>query len=141
MRKPSTALLLAVSLLAGCGGKGDKQQSLDLTFSQQSTVTPTTVVVGQDFQVGWNLFNADNLGGHVDNVAWTISRDGVPNAYSGTVPSIASRQVIAMSFVDHQPVGPHTYVITIDPANAVHELSENNNTRVVTVTVAPLVVQ
>jgi hypothetical protein len=137
----ASAAALALAL-AGCGDSGkETKTTVDLTFYLAPTVAPTTVVANQDYVVSWNLFNSDQLGGHVDNVAWTVSRDGIPDVFNGVVPTLVSHQPVALSLTDNQPVGTHTYVITIDPANAVRELTKSNNTRIVTVIVQTLTIQ
>jgi hypothetical protein len=132
--------LLAAALLAGCGN-GPTKTSRDLTFYLTPTASPATIADKQDYVLTFNVFDADELGGHIDNVAWTVSRDGAPNVFTGTIATIASRQWVPVTITDNQPVGAHTYVITIDPANTVNEISEDNNSRVVAVTVLPLVIE
>ena len=140
----ASAILASVSIalgLAACAGKGETKSSVDLTFYLSPTAAPATIVAKQDYVIAWTLFNGNELSGHVDNVAWTVSRDGVPNVFTGTVATIASHQRVPLSLIDNQPIGAHTYVITIDPANTVNEVSEGNNSRAVVVNVLPLVIQ
>jgi hypothetical protein len=141
MRCMPILAVVAACALVGCDNSKTKKTTVDLTFYLAPTITPLVPVDGQTVTVNFTLFNANLLKGEVDNVAWTVSRDGVPDVYTGTVPSIASHQRIPLSFTDTLAAGAHTYVFTVDPANAVDELTKTNNSQTLAVTVLPLVVQ
>jgi hypothetical protein len=120
---------------AGCGHP-HKKPSDDLTFFQTPTVTPAAPLDGQTFTLAWRVFDADYYTGkHIDNVAWTVSRDGVAGFASGVVPVLDSRTPVDLSLTDTQTAGTHVYVITVDPGDTTPEANERNNSVTTTITV------
>ncbi|MBA2480832.1 MAG: hypothetical protein H0V44_09230 [Planctomycetes bacterium] len=134
-----TVLLAALCVLAiaGCGRSATKKKpTVDVTFFQSPVAAPTIPTAGQAFTISWRVFDADYFPNRqVADVAWTVSRDGVANFATGVIPVIQSRQFVDLSFTDTQAAGTHTYVFTVDPANATREINENNNSAVLTITV------
>jgi hypothetical protein len=134
------ALLLAAGLCA-CGGS--KQPTARLQF-YPPTVSPAiglsdTVydTTATDLTVNWLIFNADPAGATAYNVPWAVTRDGVPNAFTGTITAIPNHGWSPASFTVNETVGVHIYQILIDPNGTIPQSSRDGSVVTLWVTVYP----
>lgn len=139
MRAGAVVVMVLAVLLGGCGGT--PKSTTDVSFFTTQTVTPTSPVQGQNYLIGFALENDDEQKSTLTNVQWSVSRNGVPNVYSGTIPSLVSHQPVPITLTDAQAAGTYIYTITIDPNNQIREISKTNNSVTISVTVLPLSIQ
>jgi subtilase family serine protease len=102
---------------------------VDLYFPTSASITPASPVGGQTFTLAFTVGNQSGDGSAASNIAWSLTRDGVPGYRSGTIPSLGANTSTVVSFDLTDPTGSHTYSLVLDPANAIPESDESNNTQ------------
>ena len=134
--------LLAALGIAGCGA--GKQPTALLQF-YPPTVTPAVGLsdtvyntTANTFTVSWLVFNADPEGATVYNVPWAVTRDGIPNAFTGTITAVPNHGWAPASFTVTEPVGVHIYQIIIDPNGTIPQSSRDGAVVTLWVTVFPV---
>lgn len=124
----SLSVLLLTALLAACSSPGEPFAYLDLKVSGGPGASPSQPVVGQSTTLSFTLRNTWNQ--PLAGVAWELreTTSGTVVIASGMV-DLAAFGSSAQSVVIASPTrGTHSYVVVIDPANAVAEADEANNT-------------
>jgi hypothetical protein len=133
--------LIAALGIAGCGS--GKQPTARLQFyppavspaiGLSDTVWNTTA---NTFTVSWLVFNADPSGAVAYNVPWAVTRDGVPNVFTGTITAVPNHGWAPASFTVTEPVGVHLYQILIDPNGTIPQSSRDGAVITLWVTVFP----
>lgn len=124
----SLCVIVAVTLLCGCSSPGTAFAYQDLKVSVGPNASPAQPVIGQATTISFTLRNTWNQ--PLTDVAWELreTTSGSTVLSSGTV-DLAAFGSSAQTFVIASPTaGTHTYEVVIDPADAVVEDDESNNT-------------
>lgn len=124
----SLCVVVAVTWLCGCSSPGTAFAYKDLKISIGPGASPAQPVIGQATTISFTLRNTWNQ--PLTGVAWELreTTSGSTVLDTGTVDLVAFGSS-AQSFVITSPTaGTHTYEVVIDPANAVAEDDESNNT-------------
>jgi hypothetical protein len=140
MLRAARFALLAAALLAAASCGGTPKTTVDLTFFTTITLTPARPVVGQNYAINFFVENTDEQHSQLNQVQWTVQRNGVVNAFSGSIPALISHQPVPIALLDNQPPGTYLYTITIDPNNLIPSINGTNKTASISVTVLPLTV-
>lgn len=133
------ASLVSVGLLVGCGGTA--QNTVNLGFFTGISVSPTQPIDRQNYTIGFSIENLDEQDSTVTNVQWTVARNGLANAYTGTIPALRSHQPVPITITDNEPPGTYVYTVTIDPLQQIVETTRADNTLSATVVVAPISIE
>ena len=134
--------LLVLLALSGCAPPNQQSQSSStdsLSFAQGASYAPTPAVAGSTTTIAFTIADTSMVPGTVlNNIPYTVSRDGVSNFANGTIPSISGGGTASASFNDMPSLsGSHTYVVIIDPNNSTGASSSPANTQTTTIYYAP----
>jgi len=121
MRPASVCVLLAslavATALTGCGKH--KAGGTDLVLAQGISYSPANPTAGESISITFTIEDLSGTNVAFVNVPWTVTRDGVPNAFSGVFPLVVPNTALQQTFTDTPGVGNHVYTIIIDPNHTV----------------------
>lgn len=119
---------VVVAALIGCTSPGTKYAYKDVKVSFGPSATPAQPVVGQATTISFTVRNTWDK--PLAGVAWELRETGTSPATLATGSAdIAAFGSAPQTFIITSPTkGPHTYEVVVDPANAITEQDETNNT-------------
>jgi CARDB len=135
------AMVMVAVVMSGCTSPGTPFSYLDVKISVGPSASPVQPVVGQATSINFTIRNTWNQ--PLTAVAWEIRENTDPLVpTSGSVIASGVTDIVAFGSsaqtfaLGGLTKGTHTYAVTVDPANAMAERDETNNTTQLSVLVA-----